>query len=75
MQRKSMMHPNPSLSVTKYKFAQSFAQSWLIIKGKEVILLALLKKLPLVFISYSMINIYEFFLLGEVRLFLIDSRE
>lgn len=35
-------------------------------KREGMILLELLKKLPLIFISYSMINIYEFFLLGEV---------
>lgn len=68
MQRKPMAHSNPSLSMIKLKFAQSFAQSSLMIKGKEVILFKLLKKLLSVFISNSKINTYR-----EVRLFSINS--
>lgn len=33
------------------------------------------EEITLVFISYSVINIYDFFLLGEVRLFLINGRD
>lgn len=52
-----MAHPNPSLSMIKLKFAQSFAQSSFMIKGKEMILLELLKKLLSVYRSNSKINI------------------
>lgn len=67
MQSKPLTHSHPSLSMIKFKFAQSFAQSSMI-KEKAAILLGLLKKLLSIFISNWEINIY-----GEIRLFSINS--
>lgn len=60
-----------TFSTAQFKFTQSFAQSWLMIKGKEVVLLELLKKWLSVSISYPKINTRKF-LFGEVRLLSIN---